>query len=716
MLKKIVFVFFSSLLVNCLLAKQVSEQDAKHAALQFYSERANQYLSTNHSPFHISGSFVVNKNGLPVYYVFNIDDKGYVIVSADDAVTPVLAYSFEGIYSEENQAPQFTAWMEQYVRQISYARKTDAIPLPAATSTWNHLLNPGNSSSLAPNGTRDVEPMINSDWNQPSPYNEMCPADPAGSNGHAIVGCVPVCMGQIMYYYRWPDHGTGSYTYFDSTYGTQHASFDSTWYQWSNMKNTITASDPGIAQLLYHLGVSVDLRYGPSSSGMYNHKAAYALRTYFKYSPETHYVYRDSTSLNWDSLIIAHLDRKMPLYYAGWSVPNINGHAFVCDGYQGGDYFHFNFGWSGSFNGYFYLDDLTPGGNNFNLAQELIINIYPDTLNYTYPPYCSGSGASALTYDQGSLTDGSGPVHNYLPGADCSWLIDPQTGTDSISKITLTFDRFETSPGDLVSVYDGTDTSAPVLGSYSGTTIPPSVSSTGNKIRITFRSPGGTPAAGWSANYSTTAPVWCSGQKTITADTADITDGSLRFNYHNNSLCRWMIVPASQKKPLTVFFKVFDTEPGKDLLKILDPESHDTLAFISGHYSSPGLPDSVTSPSGKMYIIFSTNSSVTADGFHLYYPKSSIGIIEKSMFTGLKIFPNPVHDLINVDFWCTKETRLKMTLSSIQGQPLSVKSTFCPSGRNQLNIPVSNVPSGIYLLRLQNEESNETYKIVITNQ
>jgi hypothetical protein len=307
-------------------------------------------------------------------------------------------------------------------------------------------------------------------------------------------------------------------------------------------------------------------------------------------------------------------------------------------------------------------------------------------------------------------------VHNYLPGADCSWLIDPQTFTDSISKITLNFDRFETNQGDLVTVYDGPDTTSPVLGVYSGATVPSSVSSTGNKMRISFRSSGGTAAAGWSANYSTTVPVWCSGQKTITADTADITDGSLHFNYQNNSNCRWMIKPASGKKPLTVYFKSFDTEPVQDVLMLIDPDSQVTLATISGHYSPPVLPDSVSSPSGKMLIIFSTNSYVTADGFHLFYPRSSIGIIEKSMFTGLNIFPNPVHDQINVDFWCTEATRMEMTLYSIQGQPLSVINTFCFSGRNQLSMPVSNVPSGIYLLRLQNEITNETYKIIITNQ
>ena len=713
-MKKTVLVFFASLLANCLLAKQVSEQDAKKVALNFFNERVSQYKSAPNASFHISGIHTVTEGDNPIYFIFSLENEGYVIVSAEDAVIPVLAYSFDGIYSEENQAPQFTAWMGQYARQISYARRTNAAPFHDAVSAWKHYLDSGNTSPLLPERKLDVGPMINSNWNQPSPYNEMCPADPAGSNGHAIVGCVPVAMGQIMYYYRWPDHGTGSYTYFDSTYGTQHACFDSTWYKWNNMKNAITSSDSGIAQLLYHLGVSVDLKYGPLSSGMYNHKAAYSLRTYFKYSPETRYVYRDSTNLDWDSLIIAHLDRKMPLYYAGWSVPNINGHAFVCDGYQGGDYFHFNFGWNGLDNGYFYLDNLTPGGNNFNLAQELIINIYPDTLHYTYPSYCSGE--TALAYNQGSFTDGSGPVHNYLPGADCSWLIDPQTATDSITNITLTFDRFETSPGDLVNIYDGPDTNSPVLGTYSGTTIPPSVSSTGNKMRITFQSAGETPASGWSANYSTTAPVWCIGTKTITADTADITDGSLRFNYDNNSSCRWKIIPASGKKPLTVYFKSFDTEPVNDVLTIYDLDSLTTLAVISGHYSSSQLPDSVTAPSGKMFLLFSTNSSVTSDGFHLYYPRSSAGILEKSTLTGLRIYPNPVHEQIYVDFWCKAATRLEMALSSLQGQQLSVISANCPAGRNHLSIPVSNYPSGMYLLRLQNEVTNETYKINITHQ
>lgn len=707
-MKKIVLVVLASLFAVCLFARQVSEQDAKQVALRFFSERAGRDLSTADFLFHTSGSFVVMDGDQPVYFIFNINDQGYVIVSAEDAVLPVLAYSFETIYREKEQAPQFTAWMEQYARQIRFARKSNALPSASATAAWNHLLCPGKYTSLMTR-SRDVSPLITSNWDQPFPYNEMCPADPAGSNGHAIVGCVPVCMGQIMYYYRWPDHGTGSYTYYDSTYGTQHASFDSTWYSWNNMKSTISSSDPGIARLLYHLGVSVDLRYGPASSGMYNHKAAYALRTYFKYSPETRYVYRDSTILDWDSLILAHLNRRMPLYYAGWSVPNIMGHAFVCDGYQDPGYFHFNFGWSGSNNGYYYLDNLTPGGNNFNLAQELIINIYPDTLHYEYPTGCSGN--TTLRYNQGSLTDGSGPTQNYQQGG-CNWLIDPQTSTDSVSRINLSFEQFETGQEDRVTVYNGADTTAPVLGSFSGNTLPSPVSSSGNKMLITFRSWGNTPAPGWTANYSTTVPVWCSGQKTITADSADITDGSLRFNYHNNSLCRWMITPANQKKPLTVYFKSFNTEPGKDLLKILDPETHDTLAIISGD-SLSGIPDSVSSPSGKMFLIFSTNSSVTDEGFHLYYPKSTLGNAEHSFPDDIKIFPNPAHDEIFLQIYAAKVNRLSAELLTLDGKVTLSTMFQVNRGTNKQPIRVSGLNPGVYLLRIKGDEGLISRKIVI---
>ena len=340
--------------------KEVPVEIAKIAGISFYYERINQFMPVSLADIRVAGTVYQCVSGVTVYYIFNMEPSGYVVVSADDAVVPVLAYSFEGACSRDKAPSQFTAWMKQYEGQISQVRAENLLPARAVASLWQKYSQKSDPAYPCGNGlsvlhaTRSaVAPLIISNWDQGVPYNEQCPGDAAGPGGHTLVGCVPVCLGQLMYYYRWPQTGTGSYSYTDPTYGTISASFGSSIYDWNNMTNTSAISNQGIAQLLFHLGVSCDLVYGPASSGMYNHKAAYALRTFFKYSPQTQYVFRDSTSLNWDSILIAHLDRKMPLYYAGWSVPNINGHAFVCDGYQETAYCQFNFGWSGQNNGYF---------------------------------------------------------------------------------------------------------------------------------------------------------------------------------------------------------------------------------------------------------------------------------------------------------------------------------------------------------------------------
>jgi hypothetical protein len=714
------------------MSKEVPMDVAKRVGIGFYFERINQFRPTGIDEIRVTESFIRSVDETAVYYIFNMEPDGYIAVSADDAVVPVLAYSFEGSYSREREPRQFTAWMKQYEDQIADAI-VSGLEGPADIQilwgkyrdkeygnrdTENHLRDAGrgtgrghiNSYGDNNNLRGAVAPLITSNWNQNAPYNEQCPADPAGPGGHTYAGCVPVCMGQLMYYYRWPESGIGSYSYYDSTYGTIAADFGNTTYEWNNMTNTINSSNPGIAKLLFHLGVSCDLVYGPDGSGMYNHKAAYALRTFFKYSPQTQYVYRDSTNLDWDSILIAHLDRKMPMYYAGWSVPNIMGHAFVCDGYQDTAYFHFNFGWSGQSNGYFYTNNLTPGGNNFKLAQEVIINAFPDTVNYNYPTYCEGT--SQLTYASGSITDGSGPVNNYQPGALCSWLIDPQPADDSVSSITLTFNKIQTTPGDNVIVYDGATISDPVLGTFSGDTIPAAITGTKNKMLLRFNGNSGETAPGWSASYKSTFPVWCSGTKTIKADTAVINDGSSGFHYHNNSVCRW-ILQSESGDPLTIYFRRFDTEPGKDFVRIYDVATGDTLANLSGYFTQGNLPDSVTSPGGKMMLIFMTNSSITATGWEIYYPQSHVGNSEIPSVSNLQIFPNPARSIINVQYSVLSAESISLQIMDMTGNVLRNFAFEVTSGKNNSQIDVASLVPGIYIIQVKTSQSVENRKLVI---
>jgi hypothetical protein len=695
-----------------LRAAEVPLQDARKAGITFYLEHATPLHPVDMASLKNASSHLVADNkGATLFYIFSFGEKGFVIVSATDRVKPVLAYSYDGFYDPDDLPPQFVAWTGQYERQIRYAISKNEIPDARVTREWQHLLTGEPDRNFRPEQTRGVEPFTVSKWNQNTWYNESCPADPGGPGGHVYNGCVPTALGQILYYYRWPAQGTGSYTDMDTTYGHLHVNYDSAFYQWDNMKNSISKSNPGISQLLYHLGVACDLVYGPTGSGMYNHKAAYALRTFFKYSPQTQYIFRDSTSIDWDSVMIAHLERKMPLYYAGWSVPNINGHAFVCDGYQDSSYFHFNFGWSGSSDGYYYVDNLIPGGNNFNLAQELIINIFPDTLHYTYPPYCTGP--TVLKFKEGSMTDGSGPTSNYLPHSSCDWLIDPQNSEDSISAIKLTFDYLDTNPGDAISVYNGADATAPLLGSYSGTTLPGVITAPGNRMFIHFSSDIGPGLAGWSATYTTTTPTWCNGTTTITADTAEITNGSHGFNYNNNSVCIWKITPEHQDgKPLTLVFRAFDTDT-KDSLKIFDlADTHIVLARLAGRYDSTNLPAPVTSQSGTFFIVFQTNSSVTGKGWNFYYPKSTLGTGEKEKRDMITVYPNPATEKFTVRLGSSPDRTADLSLFNAAGSFILQQHLSNTKSGETLTLDPGRLPPGVYFLKVTTDTHTTVKKII----
>lgn len=585
-------------------------------------------------------SMVNGKSGFPVWYIVNLVPEGWVVVSARKEAFPVLAYSFNGRYTGRNFPPAFSAWMEQYAGAINYIQLEEDQRHLIANKAWL----PGYDFDFKKRFTH-VEPFVNSQWNQGWPYNEFCPEDEASGDGRCPTGCVPTAMAQIMYYYRWPLTGTGSYTYDAGSYGILSADFANDVYDWNSMGATINHSCPSAANLLSHLGISCDLVYGPNGSGMYNHKAAYSLKTYFKYAQETAYVFRDSTSIDWDSLLIAHLDRRMPLYYAGWSVPNVNGHAFVCDGYQDTAFFHFNFGWSGSYDGYFNINELFVGGNNFNLSQEVIVNCYPDTLNYDYPVLSSGN--YVLTSFEGSGSDGSTPMGNYLSGTSCSWLIAPQTDEDSVSTVKLRFHRIETGgENDVITVYDGESVESPILGTYSGLHEPVSLESAGNNVLITFHAVEENPGNGFYFSYQSILPSWCSGSNTLTSPAGDLSDGSGRFSYYSGSRCIWKIQPPGAGS-VTLFFDEFSTEPEDDFLRVLDLGTGEVLGEYSGVFSPDLPPSPLVATGGKMMLLFSTGDAGRGEGFKAHW-ETNVGVPDTMDKTLWSVWPNPCQGEINI--------------------------------------------------------------------
>ena len=219
--------------------------------------------------------------------------------------------------------------------------------------------------------------MVTSIWIQCAYYNTLCPEDTQSCNGHTPVGCVAMAMAQIMDYYQYPNQGIGTHSYYAEGYGNQTVDFGATTYNWENIPDYLTDYNIDVETLCYHCGVSVDMYYGTSGSGAYPSDVVFALQTYFGYADSMQFLNKNNYSEEyWDNLLKNELNHLRPIHYSGRG--DEGGHAFICDGYEDNNYFHFNWGWDGLFNGFYTLDNLNPRTSTFNLSQSAIIGIHPN--------------------------------------------------------------------------------------------------------------------------------------------------------------------------------------------------------------------------------------------------------------------------------------------------------------------------------------------------
>ena len=373
MIKKFLFIALVLLLLSTLLiAEVVSVDKAKTIAVNLCFERASQFKNVNYKEITFNEAITISNNQIPVYYIFNqTNEQGFVIIAAEDDVMPVLGYSLESDYSGDDKPPALSNWLDNYKDQILFVREHNLKTTKEIQNEWKKYSSKPENLAL----TKEfIGPMIQTAWDQDCYYNEQCPVDNSGACEHARVGCVAVAMAQVLKYYSYPPQGTGSHGYY-SSYGYLSVNFGATTYDWDAMPDYITDNNFDIAQIGYHCGVAIEMMYGPNGSGAYSEDVGPALMNYFGYSSgatlENKEFYSNS---EWEELLRSELDELRPMYYSGYGS---GGHAFVCDGYHDDNHFHFNWGWGGMYNGYFYVSSLNPGTHNYSEWQQVLINLKP---------------------------------------------------------------------------------------------------------------------------------------------------------------------------------------------------------------------------------------------------------------------------------------------------------------------------------------------------
>ena len=312
------------------------------------------------------------------FYAFNVGQEGFVIVSADDRFRPIVGYSNEGPFETENMSPE----LEFYLGKIIEARTSRAAVLDDRTAEeWQSVATTG--KLLSRNGGRGVDYICTTKWNQDSPYNLYAPEAGSGPGGRCYAGCVATAMSQVMKHWNHPAQGSSSHSYYCQGYGMQSANFGNTTYDWEHMPDRLNGASQeeieAVAILMYHCGVAVDMQFSPSGSGANSWDVPSAIRRYFSYSNNASLKNRDEYSLvNWQNMLKDQFDIGWPVYYSGFS--DSGGHAFVCDGYDDNNLFHFNWGWGGSSDGWFVIDEIDYAG-----WAQAVFNYVPSDV-YDYQP------------------------------------------------------------------------------------------------------------------------------------------------------------------------------------------------------------------------------------------------------------------------------------------------------------------------------------------
>ena len=666
-------------LVGSMMAGPVDQQKAQKIGTKFLSTTA---LSQKNADIQLNlVSAALNRNAVD-YYVFNVKGgEGFVIVAGDDRVKPILAYSTTGHYDPSNVSEGFAFTLDGFREEIQYVREHNLPATYDIVNEWKSVNETGSLQKGRP--TRAViGPLCQTLWNQNYPWNSQCPVslpDTLGNGGHVFAGCVATAMGQVMKYWDWPAQGTGSHTYNPEGYTQQTANFGETEYHFELMPNTLDSTSTEqecfyVAQFLHHCGIAVDMQYSGTGSGAYSESVPDALRSYFRYTCDDHVTnYGDwwpgmgYSNEEWaDMLKQGGLDELIPLYYSGQDDDFQGGHAFVCDGYDENDYFHFNWGWSGRDDAWCPIGALNTTRYAFNLINGFTGHVVPASNEYTARP------DSVLNMAVLENTDFNGVTLSWTnPSNDLNG-----NALTSITSVTIRRNFEE------IAVL--TDTQVGAAMSYEDNGLEPGL----YKYAICV-----TNAAGISRTTYRSILV---GEKC-----------NLVFQLHDNGGDGWKGASISVVDENGNRIAIVTMKQGSALAVDL-PLLRGNLNFIWNHGWYHAYEEYDTDDECSFTIINADGETIYTsaeleDGILFTYDPCNLDAIDETMTdNSVSVYPNPTNGLINVNGNGT----MRISVSNLLGQTL-----FERTAEDNATLDLGGYGQGFYLVRIATENGVTVQKV-----
>ena len=407
-----------------------------------------------------------NENGQIIYYVVYLKPNGFVIVSADDLIEPIVGFAGDGVFDSSLENPLGALVTNDLNGRIAAVRDMQILKANAAMETafecqakweqFKRLADGPMAMGLTSISDVRVAPLVQSKWWQWTCCSDPCLAcynyytppftTPDGDPYNYVCGCVATAMSQLMRYYQYPTGGIGVYgntVYVDNaphyryTRGSDGSGGP---YNWDMMPyepncSTTEAQRQAIGALCYDAGVVLGIHYGPSASWVDTLRIKNALTTTFQYGNAV-----KGYNTGYDigpgliGMLNPNLDAKEPVILR--IEPGVGAHAIVCDGYGYNLrtlYHHVNMGWGGNFDVWYNLPT---------------IDFHPD-----YPPYTAVTGCiyniHVTKVGDGEMISGRvlGPNGEPIAGASVCAKYNQQiiAETETDSKGIYAFDCLESN-------------------------------------------------------------------------------------------------------------------------------------------------------------------------------------------------------------------------------------------------------------------------------
>ena len=277
--------------VGC--AAPVSQQMATEAAYYYLQVSPPPELHERDFTVRVAGELREDLTHRLLGYVFELNPWGYIVVTSETRIVPVIACSGTANFSWEETLQNML--LDILILDLGYRLEAVAAHLaPEANINEDRWRVIGErfaresaprvyyASYLAQASTTSVGPLMKfPTWNQTTPWNNNCPTDPT-TRQTCVTGCVATALAQIINYWQFPSSVTfrtnDNYTSTSTNPGipitAPTASISNITYSTNPLTNP---SNSTMAALSFAAGVSVQMQYSSGISSAATADVAVAL-------------------------------------------------------------------------------------------------------------------------------------------------------------------------------------------------------------------------------------------------------------------------------------------------------------------------------------------------------------------------------------------------------------------------------------------------------